>query len=77
LLHAYDFSSEDEDCSMPNNGAESMPGWSDHASNLFTTTRPNLHSPPEAPRTGGKLLQILIITTLTQYRFPVHFGYQT
>jgi hypothetical protein len=28
-------------------------------------------------RTGGKLIQISIITTHTQWRLAVHFGYQT
>jgi len=73
----YDLSSDDEEYLTPNNVPEMTPGRSDRAARLLTAARLYLNSPPEAPRTGDKLIQISMIITPTQWKFAVHFRYRT
>jgi len=52
---AYDLSSDDGKYLMPNNVAETTPGWSDQAAHLLTPTRLYLNWPPEAPENWGQI----------------------
>jgi len=52
---SYDSSSDDEEYWMPNNVAETTPGWSDRAARLLTAARLYLNSPPEAPKNWGQI----------------------
>jgi len=78
----YDLSSDDEEYLTPTNVAETTPGRSDRAAHLLTAAR--IYWPPPGSiwirrlkhqRSGGKLIQISMITTPTQWRLAVHFGY--
>jgi len=73
----YDLSSDDERYSTPNNVAERTPEQRDRVPPLLSTARLYLNSPPEALNNGGKLFQISMITTPTQWRLSSHFAYQT
>jgi len=73
----YDESSDDVEYLTPNNVAETTPGRTDRAARLLTAARLYFNSPPEAPKNWGKSIQISMITTLTQWRLAVHFGYRT
>jgi len=74
---AYDLSSDDEEYLTPNNVAETTPGRSDRAARLLTAARLYFNSPPEAPKTWGQINPNPMITTRTQWRLAVHFGYRT
>jgi hypothetical protein len=51
----YDWSSDDEEYSTPNNVAETTPRRSDRSACLLTAARLYLNSPPEAPKNWGKI----------------------
>ena len=51
----YDMSRDDDEYLMPNNVAETTPGWSDRAPHLLTATRLYLNSPPDAPKHWGQI----------------------
>jgi len=51
----YDLSSDDEECLMPNNVAETTPGRSDLAARSLTAARLYLYSPPEAMKHRGQI----------------------
>jgi len=51
----YYSSSDDEECLIPNNVAETTPGQSDHTACLLTATRLHLNSPPEVPQNWGQI----------------------
>jgi len=50
----YDLSSNDEECLLPNNVAETTPGRSNRAACLLTAARLFLNSLPEAPKNCGQ-----------------------
>jgi hypothetical protein len=50
-----DLSSDDEEYLMPNNVAETIPGRSDPAASLFTTTSSFLNLLPEVPRSRAQI----------------------
>jgi len=72
----YDSSSNDGEYLMPNNVAKMTPGWSNCAARPLTAARLYLNSPPELTQNGGKLIRILMITTLTKWTLVVHVGYR-
>jgi len=51
----HDLSRDDEEYLMPNNVAESTPWRSDRAARVLTAARPQLNSPPEAPKKWGHI----------------------
>lgn len=55
LYDPYGLSSEDEDCLMRNNVAETMPRWSDRAVRLSTDARLHLNALPELPQIWGQI----------------------
>jgi len=73
----YDLPSDDEECLTPTNVAETTPRRNNRAASLLTAARPYSNSPPDAQRTGGKFIDISMITTLTQYTLTMHFCCQT
>jgi len=73
----YDLSSDDEEYLTPNNVPETTPGGSDRAARSLTVARLYLNSPPEAPKNLVNVIQIPMISTPTQWRLAVHFGYRT
>jgi len=73
----YDLSSDDENDITPNNSAEMTPGRCDRAACPLTAARLYLIHSLKHQRTGGKLIQISMITTPTQWRLAVHIGYLT
>jgi len=77
FIDSYDLSSNDEKYLTPNSVAETTPIRSDRAARLLTATRLYSTRPLKHQRTGSKLIQISIITTPTQWRCAVHFGYRT
>jgi hypothetical protein len=48
LFYQYNVSSDDEECLMPNNFAETTPGQSNRAARLLTATRFDVNPPPNA-----------------------------
>jgi len=72
----YDLSSDDDEYLMPTNVAETTPGGSDRVARLSSAVRLYFNLPPELPQNWGKLIRILMITTPTQWRLVVHFGYR-
>jgi len=73
----YHLSSDDEEYLMSNNVAETTSGRSDRTAHSVSAARLYFKSPPEAPKAWGKLIQIPMITTPTQWRLALHFGFQT
>jgi hypothetical protein len=73
----YDLSSDDEEYLTPNNVPVTTPRQSDRAARLLAAARLYLKSPLKHQRTGDKLIQISMITTLIQWRLAVHLGYRT
>jgi len=51
----YDSSSDDEEYFMSNDVGEITPGRSDRTAGLSIAARPNLNSPPEAPKNWGHI----------------------
>ena len=72
-----DWSSDNEEYLRPTGVPETTPRRSDRAARLLTAARLHLNSPPAAPKTGGGLIQISMITTVTQWTLAAHFGYRT
>jgi hypothetical protein len=73
----YDLPCDDKDYLTPNNVAETTPGRSDRTARLLTAARLHLNSPPESPKNWGKSIQNSMITTPTQWRLAIDFGYRT
>jgi len=72
----YDSSRDDEGYLTPNNVAETTPGQSDCAAREFPPPGSLWIHRLKHQRTGGKLIQISLITTPAQWRLGVHFGYR-
>jgi len=55
----YDLPSDDEECLMQKNEAETTPGQSHHTACLLTTARRYFHPLPESPQNWGQSNQDL------------------
>jgi hypothetical protein len=73
----YDLSSDDVEYLAPDNVAETTLGQSNSAAHLLTPPGCIWIHRIKHQRTGDKLIQISMITTPTQWRVAVHFGYWT
>jgi hypothetical protein len=67
-LYSYDLSSNDEEYLMPTNVSEMSPGRTNVAANWFTAARLYWFCRLKHQRSGCRLIQISMITTLTQWR---------
>jgi len=72
----YDLSSNDEEYSIHGIVEETMPGLSENKVCLLTAAGLDLNSLHDQPKQWGKIIRMLMITTVTQWRIAVHLGHQ-
>ena len=77
FFDSYELSSKNEEYLMSNNVTETTSGRIDRTAALFSASRLYLNSAPDTPENWGKLFKTSMITTPTQWRLSVHFGYRT